>query len=318
MKRYLMLALLAATAASPALAQRGEGGFRERQPVADTPAPSRTPPQTRAPQARQQMREQRPEVRRENRGDAPRARIDNRRDANAVVGDRTRSSGTWRNAPQQRADNDRRARMSTGGARLTRPEQTRPVRTPPVQAVSPSAGQQRPVWNDRNQRRRDDRNRDDNDRDRGDRNSQNWNRDGNRNWNGDGNRRWDRDDNDRRWDNDGNRWNDRDRDGRRWDHNGWRNDKRYDWRRYREYNRHIYRPGRYYAPYGWHYGYRRFATGVYLDSMLWGSGYWLDDPWYYRLPPAYGPYRWTRYYNDVLLVDTRTGYVVDVIYSFFW
>ena len=38
----------------------------------------------------------------------------------------------------------------------------------------------------------------------------------------------------------------------------------------------------------------------------------------YRLPPAWGPYRWVRYWDDALLVDTRTGMVVDVIYSFFW
>ena len=37
----------------------------------------------------------------------------------------------------------------------------------------------------------------------------------------------------------------------------------------------------------------------------------------YRLPPADGPYRWVRYYGDVLLVDVRNGYVVDVIHDFF-
>jgi len=52
--------------------------------------------------------------------------------------------------------------------------------------------------------------------------------------------------------------------------------------------------------------------------LLFGSSYWLDDPWSYRLPPAYGPYRWVRYYDDVILVDVRTGYVVDVIHDFFW
>ncbi|WP_409574764.1 RcnB family protein [Sphingopyxis sp. PET50] len=33
---------------------------------------------------------------------------------------------------------------------------------------------------------------------------------------------------------------------------------------------------------------------------------------------AYGGYRWVRYYNDALLVDTYSGEVVDVIYDFFW
>ncbi|HXG80207.1 MAG TPA: RcnB family protein, partial [Sphingomicrobium sp.] len=48
------------------------------------------------------------------------------------------------------------------------------------------------------------------------------------------------------------------------------------------------------------------------------SRYWLHDPWYYRLPPAYGPYRWVRYWNDALLVNVHTGEVVDVIHNFFW
>ena len=48
------------------------------------------------------------------------------------------------------------------------------------------------------------------------------------------------------------------------------------------------------------------------------SNYWISDPWQYRLPPAYGPYRWVRYHNDALLIDTWNGEVVDVIYGFFW
>jgi hypothetical protein len=36
------------------------------------------------------------------------------------------------------------------------------------------------------------------------------------------------------------------------------------------------------------------------------------------LPPVYGPYRWVRYWDDALLVDVRSGRVVDVIHNFFW
>ena len=36
------------------------------------------------------------------------------------------------------------------------------------------------------------------------------------------------------------------------------------------------------------------------------------------LPEVWGPYRWVRYYDDVMLVDIYTGQVVDVIYNFFW
>ena len=33
---------------------------------------------------------------------------------------------------------------------------------------------------------------------------------------------------------------------------------------------------------------------------------------------THGPYRWVRYYNDALLVDIRSGQVVDVEYDIFW
>lgn len=126
--------------------------------------------------------------------------------------------------------------------------------------------------------------------------------------------------------NDGRDWNRGDRDWRdrgRNDRHGnfdrnWRRDRRYDWRDYRVRNRSAYRLPRYYAPHGWHYGYRRFGIGYTLNSILFGSSYWITDPWEYRLPPAYGPYRWVRYYNDALLVDIYSGTVVDVVYGIFW
>jgi len=105
--------------------------------------------------------------------------------------------------------------------------------------------------------------------------------------------------------------------GRNWNR-GWRTDNRYDWNRYRTSNRSLYRLPRYYAPYGWGYGYRRFSIGVTLSQVLWDDRYWLDDPIAYRLPPAYGPYRWVRYYDDALLVDLRTGRVVDAVYDIFY
>jgi hypothetical protein len=130
----------------------------------------------------------------------------------------------------------------------------------------------------------------------------------------------DRRDNDRRdsWrngDRNSSAW--RDRDDRRWDRHEWRRDNRYDWQRYRDNHRSIYRIGRYYSPYR-NYSYRRVTIGFSLGSLFYGSRYWIDDPWYYRLPEVYGPYRWVRYYDDVLLVNVYTGEVVDVIYDFFW
>jgi hypothetical protein len=151
-----------------------------------------------------------------------------------------------------------------------------------------------------------------------------------RNRDGDLDRRWDRNRDgrlDRRFDrNDDERIDrryDRNRDGRldqnqigRWTHN-WRNDNRYNWRKYREQNRNYFRPGRYHAPYRDQH-YRRISIGFSLGSAFFGPRFWINAPWQYRLPAAYGSYRWVRYYDDVLLVDVRNGHVVDVIRDFFW
>ena len=77
------------------------------------------------------------------------------------------------------------------------------------------------------------------------------------------------------------------------------------------------RIGRYYAPYR-DWSYNRFSIGVFLDSLFYDQRYWIGDPYQYRLPPAPPGTQWVRYYNDVLLVDTWSGEVVDVIYDFFW
>jgi hypothetical protein len=107
------------------------------------------------------------------------------------------------------------------------------------------------------------------------------------------------------------------RDGRRDGDRNWRSNNRYDWQRYRYSNRSAYHIGRYYSPYR-NYSYRRLSIGFGLDSLFYSSRYWINDPFYYRLPEVYGPYRWVRYYDDALLVDIYTGEVVDVIYDFFW
>jgi hypothetical protein len=140
---------------------------------------------------------------------------------------------------------------------------------------------------------------------RGDRDSDGRDSDG-RDWS---NNRRDRDNDGRDWRN-----NDRDRD-HRWS-GDWRRDRRYDWSNYRSRYGSLYRLGRYYDPYGW--GYRPFSVGFNLWPSYYGSGYWLNDPWMYRLPPAYGPYRWVRYYDDALLVNIYTGSVIDVVHNFFW
>jgi hypothetical protein len=119
--------------------------------------------------------------------------------------------------------------------------------------------------------------------------------------------------------NDGDHDHDGDHHGHDGDHHwdkDWRHNHRYDWWSYRNHYRSLYHLGSYYDPYGW--GYNRWSVGLSLWPSYYGSNYWLDDPWMYRLPPAYGPYRWVRYYDDALLVNIYTGQVADVVYNFFW
>lgn len=96
----------------------------------------------------------------------------------------------------------------------------------------------------------------------------------------------------------------------------WRSDHRYDWRSHRRRHRSLFHFGFYFDPFGW--SYRPYSVGWRLWPSYYRSSYWLNDPWMYRLPPAYPPYRWVRYHEDALLVDTWSGEVVDVIYNFFW
>ena len=95
----------------------------------------------------------------------------------------------------------------------------------------------------------------------------------------------------------------------------WREDRRYDWHGWRDQNRALFRGPRYIAPRG--FGYRPYSVGFRLQPFFYSRTYWIDDPYAFRLPPADGPYRWVRYYNDVLLVDLRNGAIVDVIRQFF-
>lgn len=89
---------------------------------------------------------------------------------------------------------------------------------------------------------------------------------------------------------------------------------RQDWREYRKHNRKLYSRGDWRSPYRYH----SFDRGARIRSGYYGPRYVIADPWRYRLPPARGNMRWVRHYDDVLLVNMRTGRVVDVIRNFFW
>jgi hypothetical protein len=96
----------------------------------------------------------------------------------------------------------------------------------------------------------------------------------------------------------------------------WRYNDRYDWRRWRDRHRSWFHVGVYYDPFGWNY--RPYQIGWRLWPSYYSSRYWIDDPWYYRLPYAPPGYVWVRYWDDAILVDRWSGEVVDVIHNFFW
>jgi Nickel/cobalt transporter regulator len=229
-----------------------------------------------------------------------------------------RERGGWSQAPQQEAPNrgyQQQERRGRGWSQT--PQQQQP------------APQQQPEWRGRNEQRNDDRGtargyRSDRESsvERGYRSDRQSSAD--QRWNGghNENRRYEdqRRDN-RQSSNRDNRSHDRSgsygrNDSRRWD-NGWRNDRRYDYRSHRQRYGDNYRIGRYHAP-DRYSRYRRFNIGLYLGHSYYNDHYWINDPWQYRLPDVWGSYRWVRYYDDVILIDVRNGYVVDVIYDFFW
>ena len=96
----------------------------------------------------------------------------------------------------------------------------------------------------------------------------------------------------------------------------WRDDRRYDWNNWRKRNRWLFNLGFYRDPFGW--GYQPYQIGWRMWPSYYSSQFWLNDPWRYRLPYAPAGYRWVRYWDDAVLVDTWSGQVVDVIHNFFW
>ena len=86
-----------------------------------------------------------------------------------------------------------------------------------------------------------------------------------------------------------------------------------DWRGWRDHNRGIFARGSWRAP----FRYYAFRPGARIASPYYGPRFIVADPWRYRLPPARWNQRWVRHYDDVILVDTRRGVVVDVIHSFY-
>lgn len=295
MKKTVLAAILVATALVPPVLAQDRGERRGDRSEASAPArqqserSDRGPGRQSAPQAQPQRQWQGDRSARPQGQAAPQQRQWN-------GGDRSQWRQPRDQSPQQAAAQPGTSpqRQWNGGDRDGRRD--------------------RGQWNGNNRDGRDDRNQWNGNRDRRDDRAgwDNGNRGrydrGNPGWNGGRGNAGQFDRNNRSWN---------DRNGGRWN-NSWRNDRRYDWRGYRTSNRSLYRLPRYYAPSGWGYGYRRFSVGFTLSAVLFSQQYWINDPFYYRLPEVDGPYRWVRYYNDALLVDIYTGQVVDTIYDIFW
>ena len=96
----------------------------------------------------------------------------------------------------------------------------------------------------------------------------------------------------------------------------WRHSNKYDWWNWRKRHSWLFNLGYYNDPFGW--GYRPYSIGWRMWPSYYSRSYWLSDPWEYRLPYAPPGYRWIRYYDDAVLIDTWDGRVVDVLYNFFW
>lgn len=300
MKRLVVGLLLAATALAPVVAHAQAQRLERPEDFTEglSPEPSARP--TR--EQRQERRAERAE-RRAERGEAPAdrpRRVD--RPERRPDADGARPARPDR--PLRRLDGD--------GERQARPDRMAPRREgqifPPVRQPRPELREQRrEAREDRREIRRDRVEDRRSDRRRG---AADWNNGfGDRGiWRGDAVR--DRDDR-ADWGRDAYRG------GQVWNRS-WRSDRRYDWNGYRQGNGALYRLPRYYAPQGHGYQYRRYGLGSTLSRSLFGPDYWLDDPYGYRLPPAYGPYRWVRYFDDALLVDLRTGRVVDLVYGIFY
>ncbi|MFT3978536.1 MAG: RcnB family protein [Sphingomonas bacterium] len=304
MKKVISVALMAAASLLPLSAFAQDNGHRGGwdRPHGNWQHPSA--PQGQAPQARPQIQQQaQPRPQFQPRPQAPQAQPQQRPQWNGGQrpqwqGQQGRPQGNWQrpgNSDGQRPQWGQRPQGEPG--QNVRPGRERPD-MPPV-----SGNARRPNWQqsmiDNAQRRNWQQGRPDN-------RPQDWRNNGR---------------NDRNWNNNrpgynGNRFADTNRGGQ-WNRD-WRRDRRYDWSGYRYQNRQAFHLPRYYAPRGWDYGYRRFSVGMMMSQMLFAQDYWIDDPWAYRLPEVYGPYRWVRYYDDALLVDIYSGQVVDVIYDIFW
>jgi len=85
-------------------------------------------------------------------------------------------------------------------------------------------------------------------------------------------------------------------------------------REYRQSHRAVYNRGKWNAP----FRYQRWDSGSQLRREYYAPRYYINNPRAYRLRPVASNLRWVRHYDDVLLVNIRTGRVMEVHRGFFW
>jgi len=84
---------------------------------------------------------------------------------------------------------------------------------------------------------------------------------------------------------------------------------------------HNYQSGRRYAigpyhpPRGWHD--RRWVYGEILPRVYWSAPYVLSDYWLFSLEIPPPDCEWVRVGHDALLVDMRSGEVLEAVYDIF-
>ena len=86
-----------------------------------------------------------------------------------------------------------------------------------------------------------------------------------------------------------------------------------DWREYRQKNRRAFQGTRFNAP----FRYRTFNHGVSIGASYYAPRYRVGNYRNYRLPNPGRYQTYVRHYNDVLLVNTRTGRVIRAYRGFY-
>ena len=97
-----------------------------------------------------------------------------------------------------------------------------------------------------------------------------------------------------------------------------RRELRRDTRELRRDRRDVRRHRQYVAPYR-HWRYRPVTVGYRLQPVFYGPRYYISDYGSYHLyAPRHHWLRWVRYGDDLLLVNIRTGRVLDVVHYRYW